>query len=400
VSDSEPTGGILNRTPTPPPTFLCAISLKTPSPTLPHTQTPLPTLLRAVSLRLSSPSEDSFILRICFPGEMTYINALIDSGASVNFIDLALASKHPLLRRLLQKPIDLEHFDGKLTSGGSITHDLTTPILYANGVQHTVTFHKTKLHHSNPILLGLKWLRDINPDIDWASLSLVFQKERLAGAIPMFRPGKNYKTTIEEVTDEDHPMQPPREGPLFPDNDEPGNDETKPTPTKIPKVPPKPTPKDQQPAPKDAPLDDSYPTSLDDSFPIPKDMLLNANIDIKIIRAAPFARLIREGMEVYQLHISPVSPHETLRMETTQNSKEKKTEQEILDEVVLPEYHDFANVFSEGEAKSLPPHRPYDHKINLEEGMEPPFGKIYNMSETELKLLKDYIDDMLGKGFI
>jgi len=127
---------------------------------------------------------------------------------------------------------------------------------------------------------------------------------------------------------------------------------------------------------------------------------LNANIDIKIIGAAPFARLIQEGMEVYQLHISPVSPHKTLRAETTQNSEEKKTEQEILDEVVLPEYHDFANIFSEGEAKSLPPHRPYDHKIDLEEGMEPPFGKIYNMSETELKLLKDYIDDMLGKGFI
>jgi len=282
---------------------------------------PLPTLLRAVSLRLSSPSEDSFILHICFPGEMTYINALIDSGASVNFIDLALASKHPLLRCLLQKPIDLELFNGELTSGGSITHDLTTPILYANGVQHTVTFHETKLHHSNPIVLGLKWLRDINPDIDWASLSLVFQKERLAGAIPMFRLGKNYKTTIKEVTDEDHPMQPPREGPLFPDNDEPGNDETKPTPTKTPKVPPKPTPKDQQPAPKDAPWDDSYPTSLDNSFPILKDAPLNANIDIKIIGAAPFARLIQEGMEVYQLHISPVSPHETLCMETTQNSE-------------------------------------------------------------------------------
>jgi len=69
---------------------------------------PLPTLLCAVSLRLSSPSEDSFILRIRFPGEMTYINALIDSGASVNFIDLALASKHPLLHCLLQKPIDLD----------------------------------------------------------------------------------------------------------------------------------------------------------------------------------------------------------------------------------------------------------------------------------------------------
>lgn len=29
-----------------------------------------------------------------------------------------------------------------------------------------------------------------------------------------------------------------------------------------------------------------------------------------------------------------------------------------------------------------------------------PFGKVYNMYETELKLLRDYIDNMLGKGFI
>jgi len=277
----------------------------------------------------------------------------------------------------------VELFNGKLTSGGSITHDLMTPIVYANGVQHTVTFHETKLHCSNPIVLGLKWLRDINPDVDWASLSLVFQKERLAGAIPMFCLGKNYKTTIEEVTDEDHRMQPLWEGPLFPNNNEPGSNETKPTPTKTPKVPPKPMPKDQQPAPKDAPWDDSYPTSLDDSFPIPKNVPLDTNIDIKIIRAAPFVRLIQEGMEVYQLHISPVSPHETLCVETTQNSKEKKTEQEILDEVVLPEYHDVANIFSEGEAKSLPPHQPYNHKIDLEEGMEPPFVEKYTTCQKQ-----------------
>jgi len=141
-------------------------------------------------------------------------------------------------------------------------------------------------------------------------------------------------------------------------------------------------------------------TPLDNSFPMLKDMPLDSNINIKIIGAAPFARLIRDGTEVYQLHISPISPHKTLHVEKTQDSERKKMEQEILEEVVPPEYHDFTNIFSEGEAKTLPPHQPYYHKINWEEGMEPPFRKIYNMSETELKLLKDYIDDMLGKGFI
>jgi hypothetical protein len=53
------------------------------------------------------------------------------------------------------------------------------------------------------MVLGLKWLRDINPDVDWASLSLVFRKERLAGAISMLLPEKKGKTTIEEIPDED-----------------------------------------------------------------------------------------------------------------------------------------------------------------------------------------------------
>jgi len=35
---------------------------------------------------------------------------------------------------------------------------------------------------------------------------------------------------------------------------------------------------------------------------------------------------------------------------------------------VSSKYHEFANVFSKNKAETLPPHRPYDLKINLEEG--------------------------------
>ncbi|KAG5346706.1 hypothetical protein C0989_000481, partial [Termitomyces sp. Mn162] len=52
---------------------------------------------------------------------------------------------------------------------------------------------------------------------------------------------------------------------------------------------------------------------------------------------------------------------------------------------------------TEGSAKELPPHRSYDHQIDLEEGTSPPFGKIYNMSKIKLRALKEYLDDMLGK---
>ncbi|THV06360.1 hypothetical protein K435DRAFT_587280, partial [Dendrothele bispora CBS 962.96] len=70
------------------------------------------------------------------------------------------------------------------------------------------------------------------------------------------------------------------------------------------------------------------------------------------------------------------------------------------DEIVPEEYHQWKKVFSLAEAKTMPPHRPYDMTIDTINQELPPLGKLYNMSERELKELKDYIDDMLGKGFI
>jgi hypothetical protein len=68
---------------------------------------------------------------------------------------------------------------------------------------------------------------------------------------------------------------------------------------------------------------------------------------------------------------------------------------------ILPEeFRDFAEVFSPKEADRLPPHRPYDHKIVLQEDKPLPFGPLYPMSRNELEVLKDWIGDNLKKGFI
>jgi hypothetical protein len=65
------------------------------------------------------------------------------------------------------------------------------------------------------------------------------------------------------------------------------------------------------------------------------------------------------------------------------------------------EYAEFADVFEPKNAQKLPPHRPgIDHEIPLVPDAKPVFGSIYNMSESELKFLKDYIDNMVAKGFI
>jgi len=72
----------------------------------------------------------------------------------------------------------------------------------------------------------------------------------------------------------------------------------------------------------------------------------------------------------------------------------------VLEEYVPKEYHDFLPLFAEALAKTLPPHRSYDHKIPLREGFTHPFGPLYPLSKTELETLKEWLEENLSKGFI
>ena len=67
---------------------------------------------------------------------------------------------------------------------------------------------------------------------------------------------------------------------------------------------------------------------------------------------------------------------------------------------IPPEYHEFSNVFSGEKADTLPPHRPYDFKITLEEGAKPSYGPIYSLLPTELTTLCEFIDENMHNGFI
>ena len=67
---------------------------------------------------------------------------------------------------------------------------------------------------------------------------------------------------------------------------------------------------------------------------------------------------------------------------------------------VLKEYHDFADVFSKSKAGVLADHRPYDLKITLEDGVSPPLGPIYSLSQEEPLALRKFIDENTATGFI
>ena len=68
---------------------------------------------------------------------------------------------------------------------------------------------------------------------------------------------------------------------------------------------------------------------------------------------------------------------------------------------IPPEYTNYLDVFNENAATTLLEPRPsLDHKILLKPNTVPPYGPLYNLSETELKVLCGYIKTNLASGFI
>jgi hypothetical protein len=67
---------------------------------------------------------------------------------------------------------------------------------------------------------------------------------------------------------------------------------------------------------------------------------------------------------------------------------------------LLPEYHDFDDVFKHKDEFKLPPHKGVDHPINLKPGTEPPYKKAFPMNPAQLAAVKKYIDEELVKGTI
>jgi hypothetical protein len=75
---------------------------------------------------------------------------------------------------------------------------------------------------------------------------------------------------------------------------------------------------------------------------------------------------------------------------------------EAAEPPVPDKYKDYAHVFSKAESNILPPHRLYDHKIQLEaDGASSLcYSPLYKISAKELETVKEYLTDNLAKGFI
>jgi hypothetical protein len=264
------------------------------------------------SLAISSVSVRSFLLHISLPHDPSrFFNALIDSGATENFISTSLSLQLSQSRQCLPTPIPLELFDGEPTSSGDITHANHTMITFANGLPFPIRLYETKLHPAGPIVLGLPWLWQENPDIDWEVLTLRFRKHKLAAAINLELAPMDFEiieSHLSPSTEYISALPTPATAAQLPSLPPPSNSSSTPTtPNLTPKIETVPD-LDQV----DPPLPDLDPPSpLPDPSP--------ATPHISLIGAAPFALLMKNGAEVFQLHISPISP-ENLRATTNSDA--------------------------------------------------------------------------------
>jgi predicted aspartyl protease len=136
-----------------------------------------------------------------------------------------------------------------------------------------------------------------------------------------------------------------------------------------------------------------YSKEMPQVLPPPKATPLSRKIDIALIGAAPYALASREKE-------STVGSFSLFEIDCLLNPE---PEREFDPTLVPEEYQEFMDVFSKKASNVLPPHRTYDHRIELEDGKsvnDVGYAPLYNMSRDELEEVKRYVEDNLAKGFI
>jgi hypothetical protein len=114
--------------------------------------------------------------------------------------------------------------------------------------------------------------------------------------------------------------------------------------------------------------------------------------NISLINAVAFCRACKlKGSTHFSIYLHPSG--------VDLHSAKLSSEDPDLSGVPL-DYHEFADVFNKGKASQLPPHCPYDLKIDLEEGSAPPLGAIYLLSLVELEALRKFLDKNIATGLL
>src|SRR6266576_1606322 len=130
--------------------------------------------INGVTVTSMSRNKITILISQCSNLKTAETKALIDSGTKGKFIDGTIINWRNVIR--LKKPITVRNVDGTYNEMGKICYK--TKICYnMKQNQFEDWFYITKLGDQK-VILGLPWLKQVNPDIDWSTGTVSFPKEQ------------------------------------------------------------------------------------------------------------------------------------------------------------------------------------------------------------------------------
>jgi hypothetical protein len=117
-------------------------------------------------------------------------NALLDSGATENFMDERLVEQLGIGRRRMKQPRRVFNVDGSENKHGTLTHYCLLRVKKGDKNQ-LQQFYITNLG-SDRAILGYPWLRDFNPRINWKEGCVLGSKVTIETGL--FQTAKKWRT--------------------------------------------------------------------------------------------------------------------------------------------------------------------------------------------------------------
>jgi len=126
---------------------------------------------------------DDIMVKIQLHGgkESVTINAMIDSGATEDFIDQEVCNKHRIKMVKTKNPREIYIADGKPSAMGPVTHMTKVPMDISSH-RELATFQVANVRN-HEVIRGMLWLTEHNPTMDWNNKSITFNSERCSDLV-------------------------------------------------------------------------------------------------------------------------------------------------------------------------------------------------------------------------
>jgi dUTP pyrophosphatase len=104
------------------------------------------------------------------------INAMIDSGATEDFIDEKFCDKYQIKKTKAETKREIYLADGRPSAMGPVTHTAKVPMTI--GSHRELAFFQVAKLPNHEVILGMPWLKNHSPRIDWEQGKITFESDR------------------------------------------------------------------------------------------------------------------------------------------------------------------------------------------------------------------------------